>query len=97
MSAVDEDAGERISVMTLHMSKGLEFDYVFILGLEEGLLPHSRSMDTTTEIEEERRLLYVGITRARKEVLLSWSRLRTLYGREAYQVPSGFLTEIAGG
>jgi DNA helicase-2/ATP-dependent DNA helicase PcrA len=97
MSAVDEDAGERISVMTLHMSKGLEFDYVFILGLEEGLLPHSRSMDTTMEIEEERRLLYVGITRARKEVLLSWSRLRTIYGRGSYQVPSGFLAEIMEG
>jgi len=94
MSAVDEEAGERISVMTLHMSKGLEFDYVFILGLEEGLLPHSRSMDTSLEIEEERRLLYVGITRARKEVYLSWSRLRSIYGREVFQVPSGFLSEL---
>lgn len=94
MSAVDVDAGERISVMTLHMSKGLEFDYVFILGLEEGLIPHSRSMETMLEIEEERRLLYVGITRARKEVLLSWSRVRTIYGREVFQVPSGFLSEI---
>lgn len=95
MSAVDVDAGERISVMTLHMSKGLEFDYVFILGLEEGLLPHSRSMETTLEIEEERRLLYVGITRARKEVVLSWSRVRTIYGREVFQIPSGFLAEIS--
>ncbi|OPZ27799.1 MAG: ATP-dependent DNA helicase PcrA [Deltaproteobacteria bacterium ADurb.BinA179] len=97
MSAVDVDAGESISVMTLHMSKGLEFDYVYILGLEEGLLPHSRSMDTNQEIEEERRLLYVGITRARKEVTLSWSRQRTIYGREVFQVPSGFLSEIVSG
>jgi DNA helicase II / ATP-dependent DNA helicase PcrA len=97
MSAVDEDPGERISVMTLHMSKGLEFDYVFILGLEEGLLPHSRSMDTNLEIEEERRLLYVGITRAKKEVYLSWSRLRTIYGREVFQIPSGFLSELEPG
>ncbi len=95
MSAVDVEAGERISVMTLHMSKGLEFDYVFILGLEEGLLPHSRSMETTLEIEEERRLLYVGITRARKEVVLSWSRVRTIYGKEVFQIPSGFLSEIS--
>ncbi|MRR14605.1 hypothetical protein EG833_04090, partial [archaeon] len=94
MSSVDVEPGERISVMTLHMSKGLEFDYVFILGIEEGLIPHSRSMDTTLEIEEERRLLYVGITRARKEVVLSWSRVRTIYGREVFQVPSGFLMEI---
>jgi len=97
MSAVDVDAGESISVMTLHMSKGLEFDYVYIRGLEEGLLPHSRSMDTNQEIEEERRLLYVGITRARKEVTLSWSRQRTIYGREVFQVPSGFLSEIVSG
>jgi len=97
MSAVDTDAGESVSVMTLHMSKGLEFDHVFILGLEEGLLPHSRSMDTSQEIEEERRLLYVGITRARKEVTLSWSRQRTIYGREVFQIPSGFLSEIISG
>jgi DNA helicase-2/ATP-dependent DNA helicase PcrA len=97
MSAVDRDAGESISVMTLHMSKGLEFDHVFILGLEEGLLPHSRSMETSREIEEERRLLYVGITRARQEVTLSWSRQRTIYGREVFQVPSAFLSEIVSG
>ncbi|MCK9264453.1 MAG: UvrD-helicase domain-containing protein [Deltaproteobacteria bacterium] len=97
MSAVDMDAGESVSVMTLHMSKGLEFDHVFILGLEEGLLPHARSMDTSREIEEERRLLYVGITRARREVTLSWSRQRTIYGREVFQVPSGFLSELVSG
>jgi len=87
----DED---RVSVMTLHMSKGLEFDHVFIMGIEEGLLPHSRSMDSAVDIEEERRLLYVGITRARRRAMLSWSRVRALYGRETFQVPSGFLSEI---
>lgn len=80
--------------MTLHMSKGLEFDYVFILGLEEGLLPYSRSFDFGEAIEEERRLLYVGITRAKKMAFLSWARIRGLYGRETFQSPSGFIREI---
>jgi DNA helicase II / ATP-dependent DNA helicase PcrA len=94
MSSMDLSPGEKVSVMTLHMSKGLEFDYVFIVGCEEGLLPHSRSMDADLNIEEERRLLYVGITRARKQVSLSWARVRALYGREVYQIPSGFLREL---
>jgi DNA helicase-2/ATP-dependent DNA helicase PcrA len=79
------------------MSKGLEFDHVFILGLEEGILPHSRSMGDNSEIEEERRLLYVGITRARKQANLSWARVRALYGRESFQYPSGFISEIRDG
>jgi DNA helicase-2/ATP-dependent DNA helicase PcrA len=95
MTTMDVARGETASVMTLHMSKGLEFDHVFIVGCEEGLLPHSRSYDTTENIEEERRLLYVGITRARRHVVLSWSRVRALYGRETYQMPSGFLREIS--
>jgi DNA helicase II / ATP-dependent DNA helicase PcrA len=94
MSRMTGEPGERVSIMTLHMSKGLEFDHVFVPGLEEGILPHSRCMDTTREIEEERRLLYVGITRARKEVCLSWSRVRRIYGREEFQNPSGFIGEI---
>jgi len=94
ITGTDMVPGDKVSVMTLHMSKGLEFDYVFILGLEEGLLPHARSMETTDDIEEERRLLYVGITRARQQAFLSWARVRALYGRESYQVPSGFLWEI---
>ena len=97
ISAMDIDPGsERVSVMTLHMSKGLEFEHVFILGCEEGLIPHVRSMDTTADIEEERRLLYVGITRAKRQATLSWARVRGLYGREIYQVPSLFLREIQG-
>ncbi len=92
---MDMNRGDNnVSVMTLHMSKGLEFDYVFIMGIEEGLLPHSRSLDTDHALEEERRLLYVGITRARKKAFLSWARLRALYGKERYQVPSGFIQEI---
>lgn len=94
INSADMTPGEKVSVMTLHMSKGLEFDYVFILGLEEGLLPHARSMQSTADIEEERRLLYVGITRARHQACLSWSRVRAMYGRESYQCPSGFLWEI---
>ena len=95
MTTMDASGSETVSVMTLHMSKGLEFDDVFIVGCEEGLLPHSRSFDTAENIEEERRLLYVGITRARRHVVLSWSRVRGLYGRETYQMPSGFLREIS--
>ncbi|HPI93972.1 MAG TPA: 3'-5' exonuclease, partial [Deltaproteobacteria bacterium] len=94
LTTMDMKGGETVSVMTLHMSKGLEFDYVFIAGCEEGLLPHSRSFDEAMNIEEERRLMYVGITRARRQVVLSWSRVRALYGRESYQMPSGFLREI---
>lgn len=87
---------DAVSLMTLHMSKGLEFDYVFILGLEEGLLPHVRSFDSGEAIEEERRLLYVGITRAKRKAFLSWARIRGLYGREMFQSPSGFIREIEG-
>ncbi len=96
LTTMDVAGGETVSVMTLHMSKGLEFDHVFIAGCEEGLLPHSRSFDEVMNIEEERRLMYVGITRARRQVVLSWSRVRALYGRETYQMPSGFLREIDG-
>ena len=97
ISNTDKEEGEKVSVMTLHMSKGLEFDHVFILGLEEGILPHSRSMTEKSDIEEERRLLYVGITRAKKQAHLSWARVRALYGSESFQYPSGFLNEIRDG
>jgi DNA helicase II / ATP-dependent DNA helicase PcrA len=97
LSNTDRQEGDKVSVMTLHMSKGLEFDHVFILGLEEGILPHSRSMSEESDVEEERRLLYVGITRAKKQAHLSWARVRALYGRESFQYPSGFLAEIRSG
>ncbi len=97
ISSIDEAGDDRVSLMTLHMSKGLEFDHVFIAGCEEGLLPHARSLEDADDIEEERRLLYVGITRARRQAVLSWARVRGIHGRHAFQMPSGFLSEIGLG
>ncbi len=80
--------------LTLHMAKGLEFPVVFMVGLEEGILPHSRSMDTQTELEEERRLCYVGITRAKERLYLLRTFRRTLFGRDELGEPSRFLRDI---
>jgi DNA helicase-2/ATP-dependent DNA helicase PcrA len=80
--------------LTLHMAKGLEFPVVFIVGLEEGILPHSRSMDTEEELEEERRLCYVGITRAKQRLYLLHTFRRTLFGRDELSEPSRFLRDI---
>lgn len=89
------DAGaEAITLMTLHSAKGLEFPVVFLVGLEEGLFPHSRSLDDEQGLEEERRLCYVGLTRAQKLLYLTYARRRYLYGREQYCVASRFLDEI---
>lgn len=86
---------EAVSLMTLHSAKGLEFHTVFIVGFEEDLLPHSRSREDPMELEEERRLLYVGITRARRRVYLSYTRMRPLpRGGERASYPSRFLREI---
>ena len=73
--------------MTLHAAKGLEFPVVFIVALEEGLLPHTRANETTSELEEERRLLFVGITRARRELYLSRCRIRTFRGQQQATIP----------
>jgi DNA helicase-2/ATP-dependent DNA helicase PcrA len=81
-------------LLTLHMAKGLEFPVVFIVGLEEGMLPHSRSMDTPEELEEERRLCYVGITRAKERLYLLHTFRRTLFGRDELSEPSRFLRDI---
>ncbi|TKJ30356.1 MAG: hypothetical protein CEE40_05340 [Chloroflexi bacterium B3_Chlor] len=81
-------------LLTLHMAKGLEFPVVFIVGLEEGVLPHNRSMETQDELEEERRLFYVGITRAEGRLYLVYTFRRTLFGRDALSEPSRFLTDI---
>lgn len=96
------DAGEHeaaeyedsVQLMTLHSAKGLEFPLVFIAGLEENLFPHKMSMDDPTKIEEERRLCYVGITRAREKLILTYAESRRLYGEDNYHSPSRFLREI---
>ncbi|MCK5237380.1 MAG: UvrD-helicase domain-containing protein [Deltaproteobacteria bacterium] len=88
------DAKNRATLMTLHSAKGLEFPVVFIVGLEEGLFPHSRSANDFDELEEERRLCYVGMTRAMKKLYLSSAARRTVYGETRYQMPSRFLDEI---
>ncbi|MFO1350430.1 MAG: DNA helicase II [Gammaproteobacteria bacterium] len=85
---------DSVQLMSLHMAKGLEFPMVFMVGLEEGLFPHVRSEAEPGKLEEERRLAYVGITRARRELLLSYAEKRYLHGREAYPRPSRFIAEI---
>ena len=80
--------------MTVHSAKGLEFDCVFICGLEEGIFPHQNAFGSESEIEEERRLCYVGITRARKVLYLTNAHSRILYGREQINPPSRFIKEI---
>ncbi len=89
-----DDQTDTVTLMTLHAAKGLEFPVVFIAGLEEGLLPHSQSKDSDDDIEEERRLCYVGITRAQKELFLIHTRYRTKFGQKAPCIPSRFLNEI---
>ena len=85
---------EAVHLMTLHSAKGLEFQYVFISGLEEGILPHSRSMLSEEEMEEERRLMYVGITRAKQKVYLLFTKMRTIFGSTQINAPSRFLDDI---
>ena len=83
-----------VQLMTLHSAKGLEFENVFLCGLEEGLFPHQRSVEEAGRLEEERRLCYVGITRARKQLTLSYAEHRRLHGSESYCLPSRFVHEI---
>jgi DNA helicase-2/ATP-dependent DNA helicase PcrA len=87
----DEDG---VQLMTLHSAKGLEFPLVFLGGLEEGLFPSSKSLDESGRLEEERRLAYVGITRARQKLTLSYAETRRIHGQDMYGIPSRFLREI---
>jgi len=86
---------DAVRLMTVHASKGLEFPYVFITGLEEGLFPHERLSDEKIDEEEERRLFYVALTRAEKRVFLSFAHLRTIFGSQRVNVPSQFLADIS--
>jgi len=88
-----EDRRDKVSLLTLHSAKGLEFGYVFLAAMEDGLLPHKRSIDEGT-LEEERRLCYVGLTRAKERVFISYTDNRFLYGQQYNNVPSRFLQEI---
>ncbi len=89
-----DDQQDRVSVMTLHAAKGLEFPVVFLMAVEQGLLPHERSLQNDDDLEEERRLCFVGMTRAMRELYLTHSRLREFRGQALYAVPSMFLEEL---
>jgi DNA helicase-2/ATP-dependent DNA helicase PcrA len=93
---LDEDGalGDAVTLITLHAAKGLEFPYVFLVGVEEGMLPHQRSVDDPNQLEEERRLFYVGITRAMRQLYLLHANRRALFGAQSYGLRSRFLDEI---
>jgi DNA helicase-2/ATP-dependent DNA helicase PcrA len=90
----DIDADNRVMLMTMHAAKGLEFPVVFIVGMEDGVFPHSRTLMEPTELEEERRLAYVGITRARERLCVTHAWTRSLFGQSQYNPPSRFLDEV---
>ncbi|QAS52124.1 DNA helicase PcrA [Halobacillus litoralis] len=90
----DPDSDDTVTLMTLHSAKGLEFPVVFLIGMEENVFPHSRALMEEEEMEEERRLAYVGITRAEKELFISHAKMRTLYGRTNMNPISRFINEI---
>ena len=89
-----EASNDQVSLMTLHSAKGLEFPVVFLCGMEEGLFPHSRSTDDPRKLEEERRLCYVGMTRAKQKLVMSYAESRRWHGAERYSTPSRFLREL---
>jgi len=95
----DKEDGEElkhdcVAMMTMHAAKGLEFPAVFVVGTEEGILPHERSAASHEEVEEERRLFYVGMTRAMKRLFVSWCAMRRKFGNAVECKPSRFLDEI---
>ncbi|PIR42439.1 ATP-dependent DNA helicase PcrA [candidate division WWE3 bacterium CG_4_9_14_0_2_um_filter_35_11] len=89
-----DTVSDAVTLMTLHSAKGLEFDHVFMVGMEEGIFPHSRAMTDPKELEEERRLCYVGITRAKKSLFLTYTRRRTLFGQSGVSIVSRFIAEL---
>jgi DNA helicase-2/ATP-dependent DNA helicase PcrA len=100
LEAGEHQAGEgddALQLMTVHSAKGLEFDVVFLCGLEEGLFPHEQSLNEARGLEEERRLMYVAVTRARKRLYLSHAQMRLLHGQTRYNLPSRFIDEIPPG
>ena len=97
LSAVDEPAGgqaEALTLMTMHAAKGLEFEVVFVVGLEEGIFPHSRSLLEKDQLEEERRLCYVALTRAKERLYLLFAQERRLFGGFQVNEKSRFLSDI---
>lgn len=98
MSSADETSEDSVTLMTLHAAKGLEFPVVFMVGMEEGIFPHSRIYEAgPSELEEERRLCYVGMTRAREELHLSYAASRLQFGQRGYNPPSRFLEDMGSG
>jgi DNA helicase-2/ATP-dependent DNA helicase PcrA len=97
MLQTDQDQSDddnRVTLMTVHSAKGLEYDYVYIVGMEEGLFPSSRSVESLSDLEEERRLMYVAVTRAKRAVMLSYAEMRRVWGKTENTTPSRFLKEI---
>jgi DNA helicase-2/ATP-dependent DNA helicase PcrA len=90
-------SGEKVALMTMHAAKGLEFENVFIIGVEHGILPHERSNGSLEDLEEERRLLFVGMTRAKTNLYVSYAQYRTLRGQFLRTIPSQFLYELGPG
>ena len=88
------DSEDKVTLMTVHSAKGLEYDYVYIVGMEEGLFPSSRSVESVADLEEERRLMYVAITRAKRAAMLSFAEMRRVWGKTENTSPSRFLKEI---
>ncbi|MDE2025763.1 MAG: ATP-binding domain-containing protein, partial [Patescibacteria group bacterium] len=91
---VDGDEKNAVTLMTLHAAKGLEFPVVFMIGMEEGLFPHSRSLMDKNELEEERRLAYVGMTRAKEKLFLTYAQKRLFFGQRSSGIISRFLLEL---
>ena len=94
VDAMETDSTDMVTLMTLHSAKGLEFPFVFIVGMEEGYLPHQRSISTESELEEERRLCYVGITRAMEQLYLLHARSRRMFRGTEYRTQSRFIAEV---